>query len=30
MVTTGNPQVISNLEYELLTVLQNKSAALPA
>jgi hypothetical protein len=30
MVTTGSPQVISDLEYDLLTVLQNKSEALHA
>lgn len=30
MATNGNAQVISNLEYDLLTVLQNKSEALHA
>ncbi|HEY9707032.1 MAG TPA: hypothetical protein V6D48_02380 [Oculatellaceae cyanobacterium] len=30
MSTNGNSQVISNLEYDLLTVLQNKSEALNA
>ena len=30
MVNAGNSQVISNLEYDLLTVLQNKSQALQA
>lgn len=30
MATTGNSTVISNLEYDLLTVLQNKSEALQA
>ncbi len=30
MATNGNAQVINNLEYDLLTVLQNKSEALHA
>jgi len=30
MTNSGNSQVISNLEYDLLTVLQNKSEALQA
>lgn len=30
MATNGNSQVISNLEYDLLTVLQNKSEAIKA
>jgi rubrerythrin len=30
MANAGNSQVISNLEYDLLTVLQNKSQALQA
>lgn len=30
MVSTGSQQAISNLEYDLLTVLQNKSEALKA
>ena len=30
MASNGNSQVISNLEYDLLTVLQNKSEALKA
>lgn len=30
MATNGNTQAISNLEYDLLTVLQNKSEALKA
>lgn len=30
MASNGNSQVISNLEYDLLTVLQNKSEALHA
>ena len=30
MTSNGNSQVISNLEYDLLTVLQNKSEALQA
>lgn len=30
MVSTGSTQAVSNLEYDLLTVLQNKSEALKA